>query len=179
MLNPSPSLILLCSFFLLLHFTTAQSSPVDVLDKCPSMDTYDTCNQLQLENCSWCSERAMNATNGHCYNTTLATCCGEYGDDCHYPIVCDIANSSCCLPYYECEYAGNPTCCPTATSCCAARHEAICCESATQTCCSPNTMYATCCPIGSVCCGSFQYYEAIWCCPSGSQCNTTTTYKCD
>ncbi len=173
-----PSFLLLCSLLFLLHFTAvAQSSP-HVVDKCPSMNTFDTCNQLLSANCSWCSERGMNTTNGNCFNTTLATCCGEFGDDCYYPRVCNTTTTNCCLPYYECEYAGNPTCCPKATSCCAARHVAICCESDTETCCSPNTMYATCCPTGSVCCGTVQSYDAIWCCPAGSQCSTTT-FKCD
>eukprot|EP01121_Diplochlamys_sp_Union-15-3_P004570 TRINITY_DN14755_c0_g1_i1.p1 TRINITY_DN14755_c0_g1~~TRINITY_DN14755_c0_g1_i1.p1 ORF type:complete len:175 (-),score=7.14 TRINITY_DN14755_c0_g1_i1:14-511(-) len=124
--------------------------------------------------CSWCSNYYLNSsTIGICYDpSTNMSCCAEFGYDCFYNTILCASTESCCMPEWDCEYAGQPRCCSANTSCCSARHSTNCCTP-TQVCCSPNSMYSACCEKNEVCCGTIQN-DWTWCCPEGTTCSAST-----
>jgi len=135
----------------------------------------DITNCTTGNRCSWCSYDNSGLYQGYCYNPEVQSCCGLYQFGCQgRSLICNTTDS-CCSPLFGCGYGGSLACCPQGTSCCSlGRHNANCCNSETEFCCSLYTTFSTCCPKNSNCCGTL---SASWCCPQGRACSTSQ-YGC-
>eukprot|EP01012_Entosiphon_sulcatum_P005754 TRINITY_DN1261_c0_g1_i1.p1 TRINITY_DN1261_c0_g1~~TRINITY_DN1261_c0_g1_i1.p1 ORF type:complete len:185 (+),score=21.27 TRINITY_DN1261_c0_g1_i1:132-686(+) len=146
------------------NFTVATRT---VKDRCSGPATNATCTQ-KGDGCQWCPKQSNDPTNleGECYDPKAAVCCGYQNWDCYYPILCDVQEGGlCCLPAFQCEYGGGPSCCKPGARCCGDE----CCGPEQQCCLGFHR--GVCCDGAAVCC--MQGASGV-CCANNSTCNGPT-----